>query len=104
MTDPAKVMLNAALSVRDAHAKALASFLFREIIEDAHEKYNISQEDMRAMCKEAVNRAAVFLKVKDDPRLYRAFAIHAIEAVEWDDPEETEDMTDELGLLRSIAE
>lgn len=42
-------MLNAALSVQDAHAKALASFLFREIVEDAHEKYNIFQEDMKEL-------------------------------------------------------
>lgn len=56
------------------------------------------------MCKEAVNRAALFLKIKDDPGLYRAFAIHAIEGTEWDDPEETEATEEELELLRSIAE
>lgn len=104
MTDPGKAMLNAALMVREAQAKALAAFLFREVIEDAHTKYNISQEDMKEMCRDAVNRAAMFLEIKDNNRLYRAFAIHAIEGAEWDDPEETEFLKEEMELLRSIAD
>lgn len=70
-------MLIAALSQRDVYPKALANFLFCEIIEDAHSKYNISQEDMRAMNKEAVNRAMLFLTIKSNSELYRAFAIEA---------------------------
>lgn len=38
MTDPGKMMLNAALLVKNAHTKALAAFLFRDVIEDAHAK------------------------------------------------------------------
>jgi len=34
---------------KNAMAKSLAHFVFREIIEDAHAEYNISQEDMMAM-------------------------------------------------------
>ena len=103
MADPGKMMLNTALMVQDAQAKALAAFLFRDVIEEAHTKYNISQEDMKEMCRDAVNRAAMFLKIKDDHDLYRAFTIHAIEGTEWDNPEKTEFLKEELDLLRSIA-
>ena len=54
------------------------------------------------MCKMAVNRAALFLSIKDDPNLYRAFAIHALEGFEWDDAEETEDTKHELETLKTI--
>lgn len=60
MDDLDKLLVSKALKIKDAHAKALAVYLFREIIEDAHVKYNISQEDMKAMCKTAANRAALF--------------------------------------------
>ena len=103
MEDPMKVLLDGALKMNNWEPKALAVFLFREVIEDAHVKYNISQEDMRAMCKDAVNRAAMFLKIKDT-ELYRAFAIHAPEGFEWDDPEETEFLKETIKLLQSITE
>ena len=41
-----QAMLNTAFGMNDTYAKALASYLFREVIEDAHVKYNISQADM----------------------------------------------------------
>lgn len=81
------------------YPKALANFLFREIIEDAHCKYNISQEDMKAMCKQAVNRAAVFLKVMSKPDMYKAFSIYSIVGIKWDDPEMTNDLLILLDLL-----
>lgn len=87
-----KNMLIAALSQKDVYPKALANFMFREIIEDAHSKYHISQEDMKAMNKEAVNRAMLFLTIKSDPDLYRAFAIEALGCEEWDESEMTEDL------------
>ena len=99
MEDTDRLLLIAALSQHDVYPKALASFMFREIIEDAHAKYNISQDDMKAMCKEAVNRAALFLAIKDDPKLYRAFAIHAIQGVEWDESELTEELLDRMAAL-----
>lgn len=97
-------MPDAALKVQDAQAKALAAFLFCDVIKDAHAKYRISQEDVREMCRDAVNRVAMFLKIKDDPSIYRAFTIHAIEGTEWDNPEETEFLEREMELLRSIAD
>ena len=50
----------------DLFAKAMANFLHREIIEDAHSKYNISQEDMEQMNRKAKtkleeNRKKVYL-------------------------------------------
>ena len=87
-----KNMMIAALSQKDVYPKALANFMFREIIEDAHSKYNISQEDMKAMNKEAVNRAMLFLTIKSDPDLYRAFAIEALGCEEWDESEMTEEL------------
>jgi hypothetical protein len=92
MDDANRLFLITALSQKDVYPKALASFLFREIIEDAHVKYNISQEDMKAMCIDAVNRAALFLAIKDKPELYTAFAIHALQGVEWDEAELTEEL------------
>jgi hypothetical protein len=91
-----KDMLIAALSQKDVYPKALANFMFREIIEDAHAKYNISNEDMKAMNKEAVNRAMLFLTIKSDPDLYRAFAIEALGCNEWDESEMTEDLYDRM--------
>lgn len=103
-----KNMLIAALSQKDVYPKALANFMFREIIEDAHAKYNISNEDMKAMNKEAVNRAMLFLTIKSDPDLYRAFAIEALGCNEWDESEMTEElydrMTDMLTRFKELSE
>lgn len=59
--------------------------MFRQIIEDAHSKYSISEEDIREMCKDAVNRAAAFLEIVKDPDMYRGFVMYAINGVRWDD-------------------
>lgn len=103
MEDPMKILLGGALEMNEAEAKALAAFMFREVIEDAHVKYNISQEDMKSMCKDAVNRAAMFLKIKDT-NLYRAFTIHALGGFEWDDPEDTAFLKEEIELLQSMTD
>ena len=78
-------------------AKALANFIFREIIEEAHSKYGISQEDIRAMCKTAVNNAAFFLELerggghfkdKDtDTALERFCYLQGMYGISWDEPE-----------------
>ena len=86
-------------SQNNVYPKALANFMFREIIEDTHCNYNISQEDMKAMCKQAVNRAAVFLTVLSNPDMYKAFSMHAVVCRQWDDPELTDDLVIELACL-----
>ena len=68
-------------------AKAIANFLFREIIEDAHAKYNIPQDDIRAMCKEAVDRAAVLEQVLSDDKLKKALVLYGYSSCEWDAPD-----------------
>jgi len=87
-----KQLCQLAATQKDAYAKALANFIFREVIEDAHAKYDISQEDMREMCKNAVDRAALFLSIQNTG-LYKAFAIYAVPGLEWDDA----DMEGEFG-------
>lgn len=59
--DDLKSYLTVAMKQSDAYYKALANFMFRELIEDAHAKYNISDEDMKDMCKKAVNRAMFYV-------------------------------------------
>lgn len=102
MNNTDKNMLIAALSQKDVYPKALANFMFREIIEDAHSKYNISQEDMKAMNKEAVNRAMLFLTIKSDPNMYRAFAIEALGCEEWDESEMTEELYDRMAKMMKM--
>lgn len=92
-----------ASSISNANAKALAYFLFREIIEDAHVKYRISQEDMKYMCKTAVDRAALYLKICDDPKMKKAFLIEAASCKEWDDPETTTEIKEEQEFLEKLA-
>lgn len=102
MNNTDKNMLIAALSQKDVYPKALANFMFREIIEDAHSKHNISQEDMKAMNKEAVNRAMLFLTIKSDPDMYRAFAIEALGCEEWDESEMTEELYDRMAKMMKM--
>lgn len=92
-----------ASSLSYAEAKALANYLFREIIEDAHVKYRISQADMKEMCKNALARADYFLKILEDPKLRKAFLIEAMGCQEWDDPEMTEDIRDMKKILDKIS-
>lgn len=101
MTQEIKMMMSLAYSRTDAYPKALAYFMFREIIEDAHAKYNISDEDMKAMCKMAVNRAALYIALARDPDpIYlRAFAVNAAMCTGWDDAEQTEDIEREMDLI-----
>jgi len=75
--------------------------MFREIIEDAHVKYNISQEDMKAMCKRAVNRAALYIALthSERPTTMSAFAIHAAVCDGWDDSETTAEIEKEMDLI-----
>lgn len=82
MDELGALFLRTAYSIPDAHAKALASYIFRQVIEDVHVKYSISQQDMMAMNKAALNRASLFVnKIKDDPKLYAAFAFVCVRLV-----------------------
>ena len=94
-----KDALISAFSQKDVYPKALANFMFREIIENAHSKYNISQEDMKTMCKEAVNRAALFIGINSNPNMYRAFAIYAFGCNEWDESDPPPELLDKVARM-----
>lgn len=85
-----EMLYMALASDKDIIPKAIANFLFREIIEDAHAKYNISQDDMKEMCKEAVNRAAVLERVLRDLNLTKALVLYGYSSQNWDSPDESE--------------
>ena len=85
-----KEIYKKASSIKDAYPKALADFMFRQVIEDAHSKYHISNEDIKEMCKDAVNRAAAFLEIVNDPDMYRGFVMYAINGINWYNAEATE--------------
>lgn len=86
-------------------SKALAYFMFRGIIEDAHSKYRISQDDMKTMNRMAANRAKFFLEIiNKDPALMEAFGIEAIMTKEWDDPVITEEDMERLKFYEEIVE
>lgn len=87
----------------NVYPKALAHFLFREIIEDAHSKYNIPNDEIKKMCKEAVNRAALFLEIQKDPELYKGFAIEAFDSAKWDEPVMTDDLKERLEFYRELS-
>ena len=90
--------------LRKVWPKALANYMFREIIEDAHVKYGISQEDMKEMNKKAANRAKVFLDViVQDPKMLQAFASYAAFVMEWDEAEITEEEQQIIEELRIMA-
>lgn len=93
----------AANSQDNVFPKALANFLFRQVIENVHSKYGISQEDMKQMSKDAVNRAAVFLQIQKNDRLYNAFSIEAIDCTEWDEPETTDILKERMELYESLS-
>ena len=85
--------------------KARANYMFREIIEDAHSKYRISQEDMKVMNKKAANRAKAFLDViVQDPDMFQVFASYAAYVMEWDDAEITDEEAKIIEYLKSAAE
>jgi hypothetical protein len=95
--------LDKSLSINTA-AKSLAYLIFREIIEDAHVKYNISQDEMMAMNKKAVNRAAAFLElIGNDELLSAAVSLLSFETTGWDNPKQTADTKKFIALAEEFA-
>jgi hypothetical protein len=85
---------------KDDLALALTNYLHREIIEECHEKYNISQEDMMMMNITSVNRARAFVDIMADAKMLDTFRELYALAVrdEWNAPENTEE-TDRIRKL-----
>ncbi len=91
---------------RELFAKALAYYLYREVVEDAHSDYNISQEDMFAMNTKSVNRAKLLVDILDDEKLLNAFILLYSLPVrnEWNNPSETEEVTEIANLIKDVSE
>ena len=74
-----------------AMEKAIAHYLCRELIEDLHTNYNISQEEMKAINIKCVDRAYAVIKALDGDQLaYRGLLSQAVLADNLDDPKEGE--------------
>ena len=97
------MMYKRALQQDAVYPNALANFVFRQVIETAHVKYNISQEDIR-ICKDTVNRAAIFLLTQEEEDLYKAYAIETIHCIEWDEPEVPENLTGEIEMWKLLSD
>lgn len=95
-----------------APAKAMVNFVFREIIEDAHSKYNISQDDMREMCRTSVNRAQFYIDLRAGTGRFSEYSkeslrelqqrfdiLQGIYGQEWDAPEWTKELDFLLAML-----
>ena len=81
------------------YAKALAHFMFREIVEDIHAEGKITNAEMAELNKKAANRAKLFLEnVAEDHNMQLAFCMEAVMCTNWDDPEITEECQQRLEL------
>ena len=84
-----------------AMEKAIAHYLCRELIEDLHTDYDISQEEMKAINIKCVDRAyAVIKALGGDELAYRGLLAQSALADNWDDPKEGE--LKELQLVGKI--
>lgn len=58
---------------------------------------------MKAMCKMAVNRAALLLEIINDLELWSIFQVDAAACTEWDNPEQAPDLEKLWVLLNKEA-
>ena len=90
--------------LQDLKAKALAYYLFREIMEDVHAKYKISDDEMKEMNIKAANRAKLFLEgIMNDKWLTLAFTIEASMCTGWNRAEISESEIKDFELFSSLA-
>ena len=91
--------------LQDLKAKALAYYLFREIIEDVHAKYKIPDAEMKEMNIKAANRAKLFLEnIMNDKWLMLAFTIEASMCTGWNKAEISESEIKDFELFRTLAD
>ena len=96
--------LNQALNDEYSLAKALAHFMFREIVEDIHAENRITDEEMEQLSRDACNRASLFVNhIMNDPDMRLAFSTESMFAREWDPPIMTDELNMRLELYKSIA-
>ncbi len=88
----------------DILSKALAYYLFREIIEDVHAEYGIPDEKMEKMNRKAANRAKLFVQeIMGSNAMQMAFGVESIMCDKWDNPEITGDELRDLAVFKDLA-
>ena len=97
-------MLTICMKDENVQAKALANFMFREIVEDIHAAGKITDAEMEQLNREACNRAALLM---DDILLNRAtklaFCIEAVSVLGWDPPVMTEELEKRRDFYHEIG-
>jgi hypothetical protein len=86
--------------------KALAYFLFRELVEDIHADGRISQAEMKELNRRAVNRAKLFLDLISDEDVvpFKLLVMtQNIYTIDWDEPCETEEIAKIRAFYRREA-
>ena len=89
---------------KSIEAKGLAYVLCRELIEDAHAEYKISDDEMKRINKRAVNRASLLMRLKEEyPKAYETYlaANAAVYCKDWDEPEEDEEVQQIMEALKA---
>ena len=105
MDDFTRTLVIKALADKDSFAKALAHYMFREIVEDIHSEGKITDEEMDLLNREACNRAGLFGDyIMKDENLMKAFLIESNMASYFDPPVMTEDLEKRKALYDEIAE
>lgn len=105
MDDITEIFLEQSLNDEYALPKALAHFIFREIIEDIHADNRISDAEMEQLNREACNRAGLFVSyIMNDPDMRLAFSTESVFAREWDPPVISEEMFARLQYYKGIAD
>ena len=87
---------------RAEHAKAIAHFVCRYLIEDIHAEFKIPDKRMAEINRIAVDRAALYLDCaenSDDDKLFAFIQAQQFYTTQWDDPKETEDTTAQAGAI-----
>ncbi|MBR3143061.1 MAG: hypothetical protein IKF09_07960 [Clostridiales bacterium] len=104
MSDITEIFLQQSLNDEYALPKALAHFMFREIVEDIHSDNRITDAEMEQLNREACNRAGLFVSyIMNDPDMRLAFSTESVFAREWDPPVMTEELSAKLQIYKDIA-
>lgn len=105
MDDFTTALMIKALNDKDSFAKALAHFMFREIVEDIHAEGKITDAELEQLNREACNRAGFFGDyIMKDENLLKAFRIESNESSYFDPPVMTEELKKRKVFYDEIAE
>ena len=84
-------------------AKAIAYFVFRELIEDVHDR--ISDDEMAELNRRAVDRAYALVKSMKSKNLTTGILLNCAYGIrEWDNPRDTEEYRAIIARANTIAD